>query len=628
MPVSVAGAALYFNPPDFTAPAVTPDGRSVGFIAQSGGHACLFKLDRATGQIEGVFSAGEGDVDAFWWVGNKRVLVAGNGEEGREYFVQDLTHSKPRAIPSLKGVFSSGITILPDDNDHIVAVCYFREEYLARIDLRTGHSSKIESLDFGLDARVLYYFYRQFLEFSYLHITSYFEATAVSKGGELRAKLWQEGGKWHIAWRSRAGQPWHTVENSSEELPVLVPAGMASDDRHILMYAHDQGNTEALMLLDPDTGHRTLLAQRPDHDIYSLVGVTPKIGPIGVEFYNNGPVDRLYFEESEKQFFAALERSLPGMVHRVTSMSKDGNVRIIEAWPPGYPSRYFLYDGQEHRLTGLGEQRPGIAPGTLGNVHFFQFTTRDGLNESGYVLMPNHAGPSQPCPLLVMAIGAIGEGMTSAHEFNAQDQYLSGRGFAVAHIAVRGSSGFGREFEKAGDFQLGGKVVQDLEDGVGHLAREGLVDPHRVAIMGYGLGGLFALRTAAVSPTFHAVIAYNTRCDLNAASISWLSSSRADTPTIIKMAGGTQAAYNLVHPFEPESFMDKLSVPALLIYASSYGYTGYEREAGIVRASFERHHKTYEWYHLDFHAADRVKSEVYQAQLYTKIADYLDQALK
>ena len=382
------------------------------------------------------------------------------------------------------------------------------------------------------------------------------------------------------------------------------------------------------MLLDPDTGQRTLLAQRPDHDIYELIGVTPKVGPVGVEFYNNGPADRVYFDESARQFSAALDLSLPGMFHRVTSMSKDGTVRVIEAWPSGYPARYYLYDGAHHRLSALGEQRPGIAPGTLGDVHFFQFTARDGLKESGYVLTPHRSGPAHPARLLVMAMGAVGEGMTSAHFFNAQDQYLSSRGYAVAHIAVRGSAGFGRALEKAGDFQLAGKVVQDLEDAVGNLAQAGLVDPRRVAIMGYGLGGLFALHTAAVSPAFHAVIAYNATCDLNAASIGWLSSSHADTPTIIKLAGGTQAAYNLVHVFEPDSFMAKLSAPALLIYASSYDYTGYEREAGIIRTSFDRHHRAYEWYHLDFHAADHVKGEVYQAQLYTKIADYLDQTLK
>jgi hypothetical protein len=37
--------------------------------------------------------------------------------------------------------------------------------------------------------------------------TSRFDNTVVSANGELRAKLWEDRGKWRVAWRARAGQP-------------------------------------------------------------------------------------------------------------------------------------------------------------------------------------------------------------------------------------------------------------------------------------------------------------------------------------------------------------------------------------------------------------------------------------
>ena len=598
------GGEVYFKLPEFDAPAISPDGRNIGFIAQNNGHACLFKLDRSTGQIQGLFSAGDGDVGAFWWVGNQRVLIEGFGEENTEYFVQDLAISKPRAIPILKGVPTSWITVMPNDTDHVVSLNFWREGYLARIDLNSGHSSKIESF------------------------TSIFDYTVVSASGELRAKLWQDRGQWHVAWRARAGQPWHTLECSNEDWPTFVPGSIADDDRHLLIFSHEAGDTESVMLLDPETDQRTLLARRPDHDAYSFVWLAPQFAPAGATFYNNGAEDVSYFTEAAQRLSTTLDNSLPGMIHRVTSSSMDGTLRIIEAWLPGYPSRYYLFDATQRRLSLLGEQRPDIASGTLGNVHFFFFKTRDGLDESGYLVMPRQVAGSRPPSIIVMAMQFVGERATSANFFSAQDQFFASRGFAVAHIAVRGSAGFGRKFKQAGDFQLGGKIAQDFEDGVGQLAHEGLIDPRRVAIMGYGLGGLFALRTAAVSTSFHAVVAYNTQCDLTAASIGWLSSSIAETPTIIKQAGGTQAAYNLVHQFEPDSFMATLSAPALLVYTSWYGYTFSLREAAQIRDSFEKHHRTYEWCQIDYHAAQHVKTSVYQTETYTKIADYLDQTLK
>lgn len=146
--------------------------------------------------------------------------------------------------------------------------------------------------------------------------------------------------------------------------------------------------------------------------------------------------------------------------------------------------------------------------------------------------------------------------------------------------------------------------------------------------MGYGMGGLFAMHTAAVSRTFHAVVAYDTRCDLTSNSIRWLSSSNAEIPTIVKQAGGTKAAYELVHQFEPESFMERMSAPTLLAYASWFGRTYSAREAALIRSSFEKYHKSYEWYELDLKGIENVKVEVYQAQFFTKIADYLDKTLK
>jgi len=211
--------------------------------------------------------------------------------------------------------------------------------------------------------------------------------------------------------------------------------------------------------------------------------------------------------------------------------------------------------------------------------------------------------------------------------FNAQDQFFASRGYAVAHIGVRGTPGFGREFLNAGDFQLAGKVVADLDDAVDYLARTGRIDPRRVAILGDGLGGLSGLHTAAVSNRFHAVVAYDPICDLTATSIGWLSSSRADTPTIVKQAGGTKAAYDLVHQFEPDSFMEKLTAPVLLVKTSWYGLsndTGGKR----IRGSMDRHRKVYEWYELDLRDYEHVKNETYLAKINTQIADYLDRTLK
>ena len=598
-----AGLA-FFQTPDFTAPAISPDGKNIAFIARQNGHASLFRLDRATGQLQGLFTAGEGEVARFWWIGSQRMLIAGLGAEGREYFVMDLDGSPPRPVPSLKQAPAGWIKPLPDDHDHVMALLEFRgEQYLARIDLRTGRETKLEGYPVWLENVVL------------------------SAGGELRAKFWRSGSKWHVAWRASAKQGWHAIEGSNEVWPTFLPAAIAADDRQIIVNANDQGDSSAFMLLDPETDQRTLLARRAGHDAYGLLWMAPQPSPIGLTYYNSGPQEAIYLDQAMQAFASVLDRSLPGTIHRITSSSTDGTVRIIEAWPPGCPSSFYLFEQAHHKLSLLGQERPALKPEQLGQVHYFRFKARDGLAESGYVLLPPAAAGRKPAPVIVMPMQYVGEQAAAADYFTAQDQYLAGRGFAVARFAVRGSVGFGREFQKAGEFELGGKIVQDLEDGVTHIAQEGLIDPQRVALFGTGLPGLFALRTAAVSQAFRAVVAYNVRCDLSAGSIGWLSSSRADTATIIQKVGDPHAAYAMMSQFKPEAFMEKLTAPALLVCSTWYGSEDSPIDAGQIRASFEKHHKSYEWYQLDFHDAEHRPLAEYQAQLYAKIADYLAEKL-
>lgn len=107
-------------------------------------------------------------------------------------------------------------------------------------------------------------------------------------------------------------------------------------------------------------------------------------------------------------------------------------------------------------------------------------------------------------PAIVMSHG----GPTSVHSnaFALGVQWWTSRGFGVAHVNYRGSTGFGRTYRRR---LLGAWGVADVEDciAVAHLLVEsGRCDPGRIAIRGSSASGMTALLAVAASDVFRAAV--------------------------------------------------------------------------------------------------------------------------
>jgi dipeptidyl aminopeptidase/acylaminoacyl peptidase len=79
-------------------------------------------------------------------------------------------------------------------------------------------------------------------------------------------------------------------------------------------------------------------------------------------------------------------------------------------------------------------------------------------------------------------------------------QWLANRGYAVLQVNYRGSTGFGKAFNNAGNREWGAKMHEDLVDAVRWAVEAGYADPNRVAIMGGSYGGYAALVGLTFTP--------------------------------------------------------------------------------------------------------------------------------
>ncbi|MEY2476760.1 MAG: hypothetical protein QOG87_2075, partial [Actinomycetota bacterium] len=116
---------------------------------------------------------------------------------------------------------------------------------------------------------------------------------------------------------------------------------------------------------------------------------------------------------------------------------------------------------------------------------------------------PDFEGPAdERPPVIVLSHG--GPTARAETDLDLDIQFWTTRGFAVADVNYRGSSGYGRAFRDALCGKWGIADVEDCVACVAHLAAEGRVDGDRAVIRGWSAGGYTTLQALTTTDAFAA----------------------------------------------------------------------------------------------------------------------------
>jgi dipeptidyl aminopeptidase/acylaminoacyl peptidase len=163
---------------------------------------------------------------------------------------------------------------------------------------------------------------------------------------------------------------------------------------------------------------------------------------------------------------------------------------------------YYLYDRAKKDLQFVQENQPELKKYKLARVKPVVIKARDGFKLVNYLTLPPGLTPKK-LPLVLLVHG--GPWSRDVWGFDPMVQWLANRGYAVLQVNFRGSTGFGKKFQNAGNLQWGvGAMQHDLTDSVKWAIKKGYADPKKVAVMGGSYGGYATLAGLTFTPELYA----------------------------------------------------------------------------------------------------------------------------
>jgi dipeptidyl aminopeptidase/acylaminoacyl peptidase len=298
--------------------------------------------------------------------------------------------------------------------------------------------------------------------------------------GSVRA-LTPEGGE---------GPAWHAAANFS------------ADGRGLYLLSDRGRDHQALAWLDLATAELTYLTDEQLGEAWGAEGLA--LSPDGRHLavtVNEDGYSRLVLFDLGDGWERRRKLPAPEMERGVLSglaWSRDGKRLTFTLDVPDDAADVWVWDVAERALwratlSSLG----GLPRATLVQPSLVHFPTFDGRQIPAFLYLPRGAAQKN-LPVIVHVHGGP-EGQARPI-FNPVIQYFANQGYGVLAPNVRGSSGYGYQYQSLDDVRKRMDSVADLKSAALWLAESGIADPKRIAVMGGSYGGFMTLAALTAYP--------------------------------------------------------------------------------------------------------------------------------
>lgn len=534
----------FFKSQDKATYRISPDGKSLSYLKLQDKKQNLFVEDLATGKSIQLTKLGEKNISFYSWVSNNELIYYKEKDGARHQSDLFIINKEGKNERQLSADEKIRMRILEDqliDDNYLLVLSNKRDSTVSdvyRLNVRDGKMDMVAQ--------------------NPGNITGW----RTDNKGRLRMAISNDGVNQTLLVRENETQAFKSVLTINFKTTIM-PIAFSENEPNIIYAISDVNRDKtALVELDCTTGkERNVLFA---NDTLNVVDAqySKNSGKIDYVVYETWKKQKYYLDPSAKNFYHKLDKLLPNTELRIVDQDKSEQVFIVRTFTDRNPGSYYLYNAINGTLKKLSDINSAINGAEMCEMKPVKYTSRDGLEINGYLTLPlNSDGKNLP----VVVVPHNGPGQRNTWGYNAEVQFLANRGYAVFQVNYRGSSGYGKSFYAAGFKQWGGKVQDDIDDGVQWLIKEQIANPQKIAIYGSGFGGYIALNAAIKSPKLYKCAASNSGVlNLFNYLISIPPFLRANLQMYYDILGNPDTEVDYMRQVSPVFHADKINIPIFI----------------------------------------------------------------
>jgi dipeptidyl aminopeptidase/acylaminoacyl peptidase len=599
----------FFRHPQYRSLGLSPDGEYIAATTPIGGRMNLVVMGVKERKPIVLTNEQRFDIIEFHWVSSKRLIFSlGNINEpsgsdtrtGGGLFAVDRDGGEFRTLaPTLGQQIGSGnlvarmmnyVGLAPDMPDEIIVSANERstaQSDVYRLNTRNGRKTLLTYENPGAVSQWV-----------------------LDKSGVPRAAVSGNAENSSFVWYRKDGESkWERIGESRLFEKNFLPLSFGYDGTFYVI-SNLGRDKYAIYTFDSEIKKpKDLVFEHPDVDVgVSVRGVgadannlifdhkTKKLA--GIRFEADKPAVKWVDADWEK-LANEFGRAMPGS-HLVYGLPSQSSRMVVRTYSDRQSSTYYLFDQATKKMEYMLASRPWLKEADMVEMKPLRFKARDGLEIPAYLFLPRgHEGKKLP-----LVVNIHGGPHVRADRWHLdmwgpmESQFLAHHGYAVLLTNFRMTPGFGHQLYTAGIRQMGLAMQEDIEDGVDHLIKQGLVDEKRVCLYGASYGGYATLWGLVKTPDKYA-------CGVGALVMSdihlQLTSNRTDFTASkrgvhfwSKMAGDPATEPDYLRSISPAFHADKIKAPLFIISGEADRRTPLE-QAEKMREAMQKVGKNPEW---------------------------------